>query len=73
MPIGERDFGRLETKVDHLLDQRIEDRVTLVNIELRLRHLEESSAISAGRQSAMSAGVSLVVAALTAWLTKHFA
>lgn len=73
MTIGERDFGRLETKVDHLLDQRIEDRVTLVNIELRLRHLEEDRAHSAGRQSVISAGVSLVVAGLTGWLTKHFA
>jgi hypothetical protein len=67
--IDERDFGRLEGKVDGL-HERFK---VLERIEERLRDLEESRANYSGRHSMISAGVSVVVAGLTAWATKHFA
>ena len=67
--IDPRDFGRLEGKVDALLERlRILDRQ-----EERVRDLETSRAHHTGRQSTISAAVSVVVAGSIAWLTKHFA
>ena len=70
MTIDARDFGRLEGKLDALLERL---PVILDRHEERLRTLEANRHHDAGRQSVLAAGVSLVVAGVTAWLTKHFA
>jgi hypothetical protein len=65
-----RDFGRLEGKLDALLERlpKVLDRH-----EERIRDIETSRALLMGRLSAISASVSVLVAGSIAWLTKHFA
>lgn len=62
----ERALGRLEGKLDLLLSR-------LPDYDERLRDVETRQAHQTGRQSVISTAVSVVVAGLTAWLTKHFA
>jgi hypothetical protein len=68
--IDPRDFGRLEGKLDMLLERLPK---VLDGHEERIRGLETSRAHQTGRQSTISALVSVVVAGSIAWLTKHFA
>jgi len=71
--IDARDFGRLEAKVDQLLDMLRCAREDHDGLEERTRTLETRQAHSAGRQSIISAAVSMVVAGAVAWTVKHFA
>jgi len=71
--IDARDFGRLEAKVDQLLDMLRCAREDHDELEERTRTLETRQAHSAGRQSIISAAVSMVVAGAVAWSVKHFA
>lgn len=63
---SERALGKIEGKLDLLLAR-------LPVYEERLHKLEQSHAHSSGRQSVISAGVSVAVAAATTWFAKHFA
>jgi hypothetical protein len=64
--VDARDFGRLEGKVDQVLEQQ-------KSINDRLRALELTGAHSSGRQSVINVSVSTVVAGVTAWLVKTLA
>lgn len=67
--ISPRDFGRLEGKVDAI----VKALTVLEKFDERIRTLEANREHNAGRQSVISAGVAVIVAGFTAWLTKHFA
>lgn len=71
--ISPRDFGRLEGKVDSIKTGIVHVLNALEKQDERIRALEASRDNNAGRQSVISAGVSVVVAGFTAWLTRHFA
>jgi len=71
--IDARDFGRLEGKVDQLLELHRQVRTDHEELEERTRVIETKQAHAAGRQSIISAAVSMVVAGLVAWTVKHFA
>ena len=72
-PIDARDFGRLEAKVDLLLEGQRLAREDHEELEERTRVIETKQAHAAGRQSIISAAVSMVVAGAVAWTARHFA
>jgi len=71
--IDARDFGRLEGKVDEIRKLIERGTVKIDDLEERTRELETKQAHAAGRQSIISAAVSMVVAGAVAWTVKHFA